>query len=44
MLFEMRNKVICLSIQTTTFPEAKNYFVNTWMNDDNFGTFYNYVL
>ena len=36
MLMELRNKVICLSMQTTTFSEAKIYFVNTWMNENNF--------
>ena len=38
MLFEMKNKVTCPSMQATTFSEAKNYLVKTWMNDDNFET------
>ena len=43
MLFEARNKVICPGMLTKIFScEAKVYFVNTWMNDDNF--FYNYVI
>ena len=43
MLFELKNKkVICPSMQTTTFSEAeteaKIYFVKTWMQADNFKT------
>ena len=38
-LFEIKKTVTCPIMQTTTFSEAKIYFVNSWMNGDNFWFF-----